>query len=429
MRIDILAIGSRGDVQPFAALGIGLRNAGHQVRIVTLNGFEQLIRGCGLDHISIGRSPQEIAASIAGRDWVERRASTRGFLQGFVRVATSLIEEGVANYWGTCQGVEAIIVSGMGLLVGFHIADRLQIPLIRVQLSPFVRTHYDWSGRRNLLTVIRGEWTAFLHAVFRALFWSKVRSSANMARQRILSLPALPFTEPVGMMNRNRLLILDAYSTAVVPRPPDWGDWVQVTGYWFLEDSTDWKPQDSLLDFLSSGPRPVFVGFGSTPFPDPEAATNLVLRSLKRLGQRGVIVTGGSGLPAGRLNDEVISVDSVPHRWLFSRVSSAVHHGGAGVTGAALSAGLPSVVIPIFADQPFWGERVFRLGAGPRPIPAKRLTEDLLTTAIHAAGSEDIRRRAAALGDRIRGENGVLQAVKVLHQHLGCGAPHFVTAP
>lgn len=427
MRIDILAIGSRGDVQPYVALGIGLRKAGHRVRIVTLDGFEEFVRACGLDHVSIGRSPREIAASAAGRQWVERRASTTGFLQGFVRVAASLIEEGVANYWKTCQDVEALIVSGMGLLVGFHIADRMRIPLIRVQLSPFARTHYDWSGHRNLRTAAKGEWTAFLHTVFRGLLWSRLRSHANAARGTILSLPPLPLADPFRTMNRKRLLVLDAYSTAVVPRPPDWGDWVQVTGYWFLDNAQGWEPPSDLLDFLKSGPRPVFVGFGSTPFPEPEAAAALVLRSLKRAGQRAVIVAGGSGLPTGRLSDEIISVDSVPHQWLFPQVSSAVHHGGAGVTGAALCAGLPSIVIPVFADQPFWGERVFSLGAGPRPIPAKRLSEDSLTAAIRATTNEDMRRRAAAIGVRIRGEDGVLQAVKIINKYLGCGAPRFET--
>ncbi len=422
MRIDILAIGSRGDVQPFIALGLGLRMAGHAVRVVTLDGFEGLVRGCGLDHLSIGRSPREIAGSTAGREWVKRRGSTTGFMNGFVRVATSLIEAGVNSYWGACQDVEALIVSGMGLLVGVHIADRLRVPLIRVQLSPFARTHYDWAGRKTLLTAVRGEWTAFLHAVFRRLIWSKLRPTANEVRQEVLSLPPLTSGDPFSAMDRKRLLVLDAYSPTVVPRPPDWGEWVQVTGYWFLKEPSGWTPPDGLLDFLRSGQRPVFFGFGSTPFPNPEATTSLIVRSLARSRLRGVVLAGGSGLPIGRLSDDVLSLDSAPHGWLFSQVSAAVHHGGAGVTGAALCAGLPSVVVPVFGDQPFWGERVFRLGAGPRPIPARRLTENELVSALQATNREEMRRRAAVLGDRIRGEKGVLRAVEIIHERLGCAS-------
>lgn len=422
MRIDILAIGSRGDVQPFVALGLGLKIAGHRVRIVTLDGFEELVRGCGLDHLTIGRSPREIAGSAAGREWVERRASTKGFLSGFVRVASTLIEAGVESYWNACQDVQALIVSGMGLLVAIHIADRLKIPLIRVQLSPFARTHYDWSGQRTLRTAVRGEWTAFLHKVFRMLLWSKLRRIANVARGKVLELPPLPMGDPFAAMDKKKLVMLDAYSPTVVPRPPDWGDWVHVTGYWFLEDPPGWTPPDQLSEFLRAGPRPVFVGFGSTPFPDPQAATRLILRALTRSRQRAVVLAGGSGLPKGRLSDDVISLDAVPHRWLFSQVSAAVHHGGAGVTGAALYAGLPSIVVPVFADQPFWGGRVFDLGAGPRPIPAKRLTEDALAHGLEVAASQEIRNRAAEIGHQIRRENGVLEAVRIIHEHLGCGA-------
>jgi UDP:flavonoid glycosyltransferase YjiC (YdhE family) len=193
---------------------------------------------------------------------------------------------------------------------------------------------------------------------------------------------------------------------------------MHVTGYWFLDHSPGWVPPDDLVDFLGSGPPPVFVGFGSNPFPEPEAATKLVVRALARAGRRGVVIAGSSGLATGRLADEVLSVDSVPHNWLFSQVCAAVHHGGAGVTGAALRAGLPSVVVPVLVDQPFWAQRVFRLGAGPRPIPAKQLTEDALASAIRATASTEMRRRAAALGEQIRGEDGVARAVEVIQTYV-----------
>ena len=143
-----------------------------------------------------------------------------------------------------------------------------------------------------------------------------------------------------------------------------------------------------------------------------------MVQALTRAGQRGVVVSGGSGLATGRLSDNVFGVESIPHGWLFSRLSAAVHHGGAGVTGAALRAGLPSVVVPVFADQPFWGNRVFQLGAGPRPIPAKNLTADNLTVAIRAVAGQEMRRAAAALGEQIRKEDGVARALEILEKNL-----------
>ncbi len=419
MRIDLLAIGSRGDVQPLVALGLGLRKAGHRVRIVTLGGFEDFVRGHGLEHVSITSSPHNIAATAEGQDWIKQRDSVIGFLRGFVRVARTLVEDGMANYWSVCQDTEALVTSAGGLLLAVQVAEKKGVPLVRAQLAPSAPTRHDWTGRTSRAIAARGAWDAYVGAAFRLLLWQGLRRATNRARRQILGLPPLPLQEPFAALNRRRVPLLDGYSPAVVPRPPDWGSWIHVTGYWFLDETPEWVPPNELLDFLGSGRPPVFVGFGSTPFPRPEATTKLVAQALARAEQRGILVAGGSGLATGRLTEDVLSVDSVPHDWLFPQACAAVHHGGAGVTAAALRAGLPSVVVPVFADQPFWGRRVFELGAGPRPIPAKQLTADALATAIRLTGCREMRRHAADLGERIRTEHGVARAVEVIQQHLG----------
>ncbi|MBV8728583.1 MAG: glycosyltransferase family 1 protein [Acidobacteriia bacterium] len=418
MRIDILAVGSRGDVQPYLALGLGLRAAGHRVRFVTLGGFEKFVGGHGFDHLAIGASPQEIAQTDAGRDWVKKRSSVLGYLSGFVRVAASKLEEGLLNYWRAARETEAVITAPMGLLVGVHIAERLGVPLIRSQADPQpVPTLYNWNGRKSLRTALSTSVAFSIDIAFNLLMWNLLRGATNAARRRILDLPPLPRIRWAG----RRLPLMCGYSPVVSPTGPDLPKWIHVTGYWFLDDVPGWSPPRQLADFLASGPPPVFIGFGSTPFPNPEAATELVVRAVTRAGRRGIVVAGGSGLATGQLSQDVLSIDTVPHDWLFPRVSAAVHHGGAGVTGAALRAGLPSVVVPVFGDQPFWGKTVHRLGAGPRPIPAKALTEDNLSRAIRATDSIAIRRRAAELGAQIRREDGVARAVEIIEQHLGRG--------
>jgi len=416
VRIDILAIGSHGDVLPTVALGRGLQRAGHRVRIVTLGGFEDVVRSHGLDHLCIGDSPRDIAKSAAGLDWVEHRTGTIGFLRGFVRVAASMIETGIANYWPASRDAEALILTPLGIPIGVHIAERLGIPLVRISYAP---TRQDWAGREHLTTALRGDVEALMVAGARLLVWSRLRNVTNMARQKILSLPPLPRREPSKAMNRRGVPLLEAYSAAVVPRPSNWGSWIHVTGYWFLEEPGGWKPPAELVRFLGAGTPPVFVGFGSTPFPGPDVATDTVVDALSRIRQRGVVVAGGSGLRTGRLTDDILSVESVPHGWLFPRVSAAVHHGGAGVTAAALRAGLPSVVVPIFGDQPFWAQRVFQLGAGPRPIPAKRLSATALAEAIsRARDDETFRCQATRIGRQIRAEDGVARAVEAIQDHL-----------
>src|SRR5918996_4087002 len=149
MRIDLLAIGSQGDVQPLVALGLGLQTAGHDVRVVTLGGFEDFVRGHGLDHVSIASTPKEIAATAAGRDWLKRRDSVIGFLRGFVRVASALVEDGMASYWRVCQDAQALVASPNGLLLAVNVAEKMGIPLVRAQYAPSVPTRYGWNGRTS----------------------------------------------------------------------------------------------------------------------------------------------------------------------------------------------------------------------------------------------------------------------------------------
>jgi sterol 3beta-glucosyltransferase len=419
MRIDILAFGSRGDVQPYVALGRGLKSAGHQVRVVALGGVEQLVRSHGLDYVAVAASRDEIATSAAGRSWIQQRDGVTGFLRGFIPLARSLVRDGMTNYSRVCQDTDALIASASGLLLAVHFAEKMRLPLFRAQLAPSVPTRYDWNGRTSRATSLLGAGKSAVGSMFRLLLWQGLRDVTNRCRSEILALPPLPLQEPFRALNRRRVPLLDGYSAVVVAKPPDWGSWVHVTGYWFLDEVAGWAPPPEMTEFMESGPPPVFVGFGSTPFPQPEAATDLVVKALKRAGQRGLVVAGSSGLGTGRLADDVLSVDAVPHSWLFPRVSAAVHHGGAGVTGAATRAGLPSVVVPIFADQPFWGDRVFQLGAGPRPIPAKRLSMESLANAIRCATTDTaMRSRAASLGAQIRAEDGVARAVEAFHQYV-----------
>jgi UDP:flavonoid glycosyltransferase YjiC (YdhE family) len=211
--------------------------------------------------------------------------------------------------------------------------------------------------------------------------------------------------------------VLYGFSPAVIPPPSDWGANTHVTGYWFVEEAGDWQAPAALLDFLGSGPAPVYIGFGSMSNRDPGETTELIVQALARAGQRAVLLSGWGGLQKENLPDSILMLDSVPHSWLFPRMSAVVHHGGASTTAAGLKAGVPSVIIPFMGDQPFWGQRVADLGAGPRPIPRKKLTVDNLAAAIReAVTDETMRRRAAILGQQIQKEDGIEAAVAVIGQ-------------
>jgi sterol 3beta-glucosyltransferase len=204
-----------------------------------------------------------------------------------------------------------------------------------------------------------------------------------------------------------------------VPRPADWDESSVVTGYWFLDALTGWQPDPALVKFLQAGPPPVYVGFGSMFMQGGARKTDIVLKALRRAGQRGVLATGWGGLTADSTSDDIFVLEAVPHDWLLPQVAAVVHHGGAGTTGAALRAGKPSVVCPLVGDQPFWGRRVAALGVGPSPLSRRKLTVETLANAIsQAVSDQDIRQRAAALGATIRAEDGVGKAITLINQQV-----------
>ena len=252
------------------------------------------------------------------------------------------------------------------------------------------------------------------------MLWQNYRAADNKARREILQIAPLPFLGPFAAQHRQRQTILYGYSPLVVPPPPDWEDFIHVTGYWFPEPPGGWEPPADLVRFLESGPPPVYVGFGSMVNRKPEETTALVLQALARSGQRGVLSAGWGGLKREELPETVHMIDSVPFSWLFPQMAAVVHHGGAGTTSLGLWAGVPAVVTPFMGDQPFWGQRVYELGVGSRPIPRRRLTVDNLAEAIRCAVSDaSMRERAALLGERIRAENGLSRAVAVIEQKYG----------
>jgi sterol 3beta-glucosyltransferase len=188
-----------------------------------------------------------------------------------------------------------------------------------------------------------------------------------------------------------------------------------VTGYWFLDRRDDWHPPSSLANFLASGPPPVYVGFGSLAGWTPDGVVAAAIAALRKTGQRGVLATGGERVPPD-LPADVYAIESAPHDWLFPRMAALVHHGGAGTTAEGLRAGKPAVICPTtLNDQAFWGRRVGALGAGPEPVPQRKLTVERLTGAIRAAvGDRGMRERAAELGKEIRVEKGVARAVGII---------------
>jgi UDP:flavonoid glycosyltransferase YjiC (YdhE family) len=424
VRIAIIASGSRGDVQPYVALGVGLRESGHEIRLVTHDDFETLVRSRGLAFCPVKGSVRAIAQGQEMRKHIEKGqflALLAQMAKAAERAAVHLAEGGLA----ACQGMDLILAGIGGGYIGLALAEKLGIPLLQAYYAPFTPTR----AFPSVLFPKLPPWFGGLlyrlsHHLFRQVMWQSFRRADRVARQRVLGLSPAPFWGPYRGEPIRDMPVLYGYSPSVLPPPPDWGESVHVTGYWFLNETEEWVPPPALVEFLQAGPPPVYVGFGSMGHRSPEETAGLVLRALARAKQRAILLSGWSGLREIDAPDSVYVIDAVPHAWLFPRVAAVVHHGGAGTTAAGLRAGVPSIIVPFFGDQPFWGQRVAQLGVGPAPIPRRRLTVERLARAIREAVSDrDMRQRAAGLGAQIDGEDGIGAAVAVVREIARQGYP------
>lgn len=336
--------------------------------------------------------------------------------------AQQLALQSAANGLVACDNSDLILAGFAGLSTGLALSEKLGIPLLQAYLMPFTPTS-EFPGvltpqipQTRLMTWANG----LSHRLAQQMIWQMLRSADNKARTRVLQMKPAPFLGPFASLQRETGPILYGYSPQVIPPPADWAEHIHVTGYWFLEPPSGWEPPSDLMDFLQAGPPPVYVGFGSMLSRKPEETADLVLQALAHTGQRAVLSSGWGGLRKKNLPETVFMIGSIPHGWLFPRMSAIVHHGGAGTTGAGLRAGIPSIITPFFGDQPFWGHRVYVLGVGPKPIPRRHLTVKNLANAIRRVVSDsEMREKASLLGERIHAENGVARAVEIIEQYRG----------
>lgn len=413
MRMAMIAIGTRGDVQPYVALGRGLQAAGHHVCLISTDNYQEFVRGHGLEFASTGADTQAIYTQQGGQPW--SRAGDRWLpvvseMQVLMQAAVPYAEQAMRRAYRACLGAEALVFSLGGAALGYHIAEKTGLPAYPALL-------HNLQPTPAFPSAFAPQWplgSAYNSVSYRAVnqfMWQFLRTLTNTLRRQVLDLPPLGWSHPLEALWRQRHPHLLGYSPAVLPPPADWGDWAQVTGFWLLDSPAGYQPPAAVARFLEAGPPPVVIGLGSTPIPDAPARTEQCLEALQRAGQRGLFITGWSGLGAGPLPDWACAVDAIPHDWLYPRAAAVVHHGGAGTTAAALRAGRPAVIVPSMWDQPFWARRVARLGAG-LALPLAHLNAENLAAAIRrVAGDPRLRRRADELGRQVRAEDGVARAV------------------
>jgi UDP:flavonoid glycosyltransferase YjiC (YdhE family) len=401
-----------GDVAPLAGLGRGLREVGHEVAVAAHEPFRVLIESAGLEFRGLRGDPEQLGASEQGQRW-QSAGNGPVAMARMARLMVAYMDGMGPDLLAAAQrGADVILVNSVAVFLGYHVAEGLGVPSAGVFPAPLHPT-----GEFPPASLTMPDLTPSINRVVgRIILASGAQSFARTTKtlRAQLGLPPMRATSLWTHMAQQRWPVFYGFSPSVLPRPADWDQRLQVTGYWWPPTTVGWRPPAELAAFLKAGPPPVFLGLGSRNIDDPVIATTL-RAALTQAGLRGVVQAGWAGLSVE--GDDVLTIGEVPHEWLFPRMAAVAHHCGAGTTAAGLRAGVPTVGIPVLADQPFWAHRLLALGASPATIPVRRLTGHTLATALRAAVDHDqYRSRATALATTLKHEQGTDRVAAALDQ-------------
>lgn len=420
LQIVMLIVGTRGDVQPFVAIGKRLQDYGHRVRLATHSNFKDFVLTAGLEFYPLGGDPKVLAGYMV---------KNKGFLPSGpseIPVQRNQMKEIIYSLLPACRDPDLdsgiafkadAIIANPPAYGHVHVAEALKIPIHIFFTMPWTPTS---EFAHPLSRVKQPAGYRLSYQIVDSLIWLGIRDMINDVRKKKLKL------RPVTYLSGSQGFDSDVphgyiWSPHLVPKPKDWGPKVDVVGFCFLDLASNYEPPESLVKWLEAGSKPIYIGFGSLPVQEPEKMTQIIVEAFEQTGQRGIINKGWGGL--GNLaepKDSIYLLDNIPHDWLFLQCKAVVHHGGAGTTAAGLRAACPTTIVPFFGDQPFWGERVHARGVGPPPIPVDEFSLPKLINAINFMLDPKVKERAVELAEAMEKEDGVTGAVKAFFKHYPC---------
>jgi len=414
VKVVLLALGSRGDVQPMVVLGRELAGRGLPVTVVAMRDFAGLVGGAGLGFAPVGRSMRESVLAAAGPDG---RVSSNpvSYIRGATRWLAGIAPQVAAAELAAVEPGDLVVAGLLSFDDGAALREITGCRVVNVLFAPMLPTVAGGSSvlgprHRTASRINRAAGTAGLAAA------AGMCTSTGRALRASRGLPRTSAGQFVRLVRGTPTLL--AFSPVLVPPAPDWPEHACQTGAWLdPEPESGWQPPEELAAFLAGGPPPVFISFGSVPGTDPDAG--LIARAATLAGQRVVLGSAAAGRPA--LPPDVHVLAEAPYRWLLPRMAAVIHHGGAGTTTQALLAAVPSAAVSTGADQPFFGRRVHELGAGPPPVRKASLTAGRLAaliTDLTGDAAAGYRAAAAAVREQLLAERGAQVAADRLTDGL-----------
>ncbi|OIW33640.1 UDP-Glycosyltransferase/glycogen phosphorylase [Coniochaeta ligniaria NRRL 30616] len=443
LNIVIMVIGSRGDAQPFLKIGKVLKEQyGHRVRIATHPAFRDFVENdSGLEFFSVGGDPSELMAfmvknpgmiptleTVKAGDIGRRRAAMAEMFEGFWRACTRATDDPKDIQNLKMMGdkepfVADAIIANPPSFAHIHCAEALGIPLHLMFTFPYTPTeafpHPLASIKKS--NVDPGYTNFISYPLVEMMVWQGLGDLVNDFRMKTLGLDPVSTLWAPGATYRLHVPFTYLWSPGLVPKPADWGPEIDVSGFVFLELASSFKPPEALTKFLDAGEPPIYIGFGSIVVDDANNFTKMIFEAVKLAGVRALVSKGWGGIGGDELDvpENIHLLDNVPHDWLFPRVRACVIHGGAGTTAIALKCGKPTMIVPFFGDQNFWGSMVSNAKAGPEPVPYKSLTAEKLAEGIRYCLTEEAAEAVGEIARSIELEgDGAENACKAFHHHL-----------
>ncbi|KAK6792295.1 hypothetical protein RDI58_011376 [Solanum bulbocastanum] len=457
LKIVVLIVGTRGDVQPFLAMAkrlqacwdilyritqISALNDTLLERLATHSNFLDFVKLGGIDFYPLGGDPRVLAGYMArnkglipsgpGEISVQRK-QLKAIIESLLPACTEPdIETGepfraqaiIANppaYDNSSPSLHRYQQPLAAILDIHTLLKLLGYPSTSSSQCPGHRPTYEFPHPLARVPQAAAYWLSYI--VVDLLIWWGIRGLINEFRKKKLNLPPVAYFStyhgslshfPTGYM----------WSPHVVPKPKDWGSLVDIVGYCVLNLGSNYQPPEDFIKWIQNGPKPVYIGFGSMPLEDTIKTTDIILEALRNTGQRGILDRGWGDLGTFQeIPEDVFLVAEYPHDWLFPQCAAVVHHGGSGTTAAGLRAGCPTTIVPFFGDQFFWGDRIHQKGLGPAPIPIEQLSVDGLSDAITFMLQPDVKSRVMELAVLLENEDGVAGAVDAFHRHLPSEMP------
>lgn len=444
--IVIMVVGSRGDIQPFLRIGKHLKNEyGHRVRVATHPTFRDFVeKDSGLEFFSVGGDPSELMAFMVKNPGIvptfhtmksgeigKRRAAMAEMFDGFWRSCIHATEYESTNLKANDMDGRAVfiadaIIANPPSFAHVHCAEALGIPLHLVFTFPYTPTQAFPHPLASIKpsNVEQGHTNFLSYLLVEMMTWQGLGDLINDFRVNTLALDPVSTLWALCATYRMHVPVTYLWSPALIPKPGDWGEEIDVSGFVFLDLASTFEPPKALVEFLDAGEPPIYIGFGSIVVNDTDKLTEIIFEAVEKAGVRALVSRGWGEFGKEDAPDNIFMLDNTPHDWLFPRIKGCVHHGGAGTTAIGLKCGLPTMIVPFFGDQYFWGSMIGKSGAGPEPVPYKHLNSDKLAAGIKYLLTDKAKAAAGNIAISIELDgDGAKNAMETFQRHMRLYGP------